>query len=479
MTLTLRIFLAYFLILGAATYYLVMVISEEIKPAMRQSSEETLIDISNLLAELVSEEFQSTDLTNSKFAQSVDAFVKRKISMDIYSIKKNSSDFRIYITDKNGIVRYHSHPEKWGHLIGADYSQWNDVYLTLRGKYGARSTPDNPNNKITTVMYVASPIKRNGEIIGVLTVGKNTGDVQPFINAVINRIKLNGLMIIIISVMSGAILAYWLTSSIRKLTLYAEEVSKGKKAILPNIKENELALLGSSMEKMREELEGKNYVEQYAHALTHEFKSPIASISGAAEILNKDMSAEDFDKFKGNIERESKRMTAFINRLLDLVKLEKIPELDAPEKINLSSIIQDIINAKQAIIQEKKIKFIFESESGMIKGDSFLINQCFDNIIQNAIEFSPFNSAISINIQSVLEEVRISIADNGTGIPDYAKDKVFDRFYSLARPDTQLKSTGIGLSFVKQILQLHSAQIEISDNQPKGTIVTCIFKAEA
>ena len=188
MSLNLRIFLAYFLIVGVATYLLLNVFMSELKPGMRQSTEDTLVDMSNLLAEVVSQEFIATPNNLTDFTQEMNSFLQRLHKAKISSIDKEASDIRIYITDAAGIVRYDSTTVD----VGKDFSRWNDVYLTLRGQYGARSTKSDPNNELSTVMHVAAPIIHDKRIIGVLTVAKPNFSVQPFIEMAKSNIQNRG-----------------------------------------------------------------------------------------------------------------------------------------------------------------------------------------------------------------------------------------------------------------------------------------------
>ncbi|MDH5730600.1 MAG: two-component system sensor histidine kinase CreC, partial [Gammaproteobacteria bacterium] len=168
MSFSVRIFSAYFLLIGFAIWFFTQSVTEEVLPGMRHSLEEVLVETSNLLAEMVNQDFESADFGKNNFATSVDAYKARKLSAQIWFLKKKDPSLIVYITDKNGIVRYDSR----GFDLGKDYSQWNDVYLTLRGGYGARTTRYNPNDESTSVMFVAAPILKNQTIIGVLTVGK-------------------------------------------------------------------------------------------------------------------------------------------------------------------------------------------------------------------------------------------------------------------------------------------------------------------
>src|SRR5690606_23422027 len=127
------------------------------------------------------------------------------------------------------------------------YSQWRDVYLTLRGEYGARSTMADPDDTLSTVMHVAAPIRDGGRIVGVLTVAKPNISVQPFIEISREKMTRISLLLVAASLLVGLFFAYWFTGSIRKLASYAQKVSRGERASLPKITESELAELGGAV----------------------------------------------------------------------------------------------------------------------------------------------------------------------------------------------------------------------------------------
>jgi len=464
MSLNLRIFLAYFLIVVIASILFLNVFMSELKPGMRQSSEDSLIDTANILAELVTQEFTDSPSQLTNFTTAVERFLHRAYQADIHSIGKKSAAIRIYITDEKGIIRYDSSNKE----LGNDYSQWNDVYLTLRGKYGARSTKSNPDDELSTVMHVAAPIKAGNKIIGVLTVAKPNFSVQPFIDMAYRKIIERGLLLVIVSLAIALTISFLLTRSIRKLVKYADNISHGKKASIPDVHETELANLATSIDNMRSELEGKDYVEKYVYALTHELKSPVSAIKGASEILNPLMSEQDQNKFIGNIQFEADRIDDMINRLLSLVTVEKQEALTDIKKLDLLAVIEQVIQTKTS--QLIKLGLVVEQSTPQklfVHGEIFLLSQALDNLLQNAIDFSTPNSCIKVTAV-ISAQIKITIEDQGSGIPDYALTKIFDRFYSLTRPSSQKKSSGLGLCFVKQIAELHDGSIQLENNQGIG-----------
>ena len=185
-------------------------------------------------------------MKNGKFARDINEFSRRRIEAKTSVHTKQDTGTLIYITNDKGIVLYDSS----GKNVGKDYSQWNDVYLTLRGQYGARTTRKDKNNPTSSVMYVAAPIKINHRIIGVLSIGKPSASVQPYFENAVRKIENKILLLLLVSLALVSLIVYWLTLSIRQLTLYAKDVQHGKKVTAPKLREKELAQLAGAMEEI-------------------------------------------------------------------------------------------------------------------------------------------------------------------------------------------------------------------------------------
>ena len=102
-----------------------------------------------------------------------------------------------------------------------------------------------------------------------------------------------------------------------------------------------------------------------------------------------------------------------------------------------------------------------------LSGNAFLLHQALENLVQNAIEFSPRGGTVRVEVTPERDRVTVSVTDEGPGIPDYALDRIFDRFYSLGRPDTGKKSTGLGLNLVREVAKSHGGTMRVV-NRPEG-----------
>jgi two-component system sensor histidine kinase CreC len=391
---------------------------------------------------------------------------QRGIGATISGIHKQTLDYRVSITDAQGIVLFDSE----GQDIGKDYSRWNDVARTLQGKYGARSTRSDPNDAATSVMHVAAPIMDGAQIIGVLTVAKPVSTVQPFVERSQRKILQRGVVLLAGSLLIGLAFAYWLSRELGKLQSYAADVESGKRATLPALGNNEIGKLGRALESMRNKLEGKEYVEELMHTLAHELKSPIAAIQGSAELLGEDMPPPDRQRFLDNILEQNGRQKQLIDKLLALVAVEKQQQLESASAVELQDLLALVEADFAARLKAKSIRLEMQIEPCTLRGDALLLRQALGNLLDNAIDFSPAGSTIRIQAVKDRQTVALTVTDQGTGIPDYALPRLFERFYSLPRPD-RAKSTGLGLPFVREVILLHRGTIDIGNNLDTGACV--------
>jgi two-component system sensor histidine kinase CreC len=473
MSLSARIFLVYILFVGASAWFLFSTVMEEIKPGVRQSTEETLVDTANLLAEILKQPMIENRVNNNFYADIFQAYGDRYPNASIWGVEKSSVNHRIYVTDKNGIVLLDSK----NIAVGMDYSKWNDVYLTLHGQYGARSSPEIEGDDRSTVMYVAAPIKNGDEIIGVVSVAKPNSSMQPYIERTQRRLSVWGGILILVGLVLGAVFSWWLSRELQKLRNYALGVSKGEKIELPRSKiaSGELQQLANALESMRDELEGKNYIENYVQTLTHELKSPLAAIRASAELLQSPMSDEQRSSFIQNIDIESQRLQKLIDRLLNLAKIEHQQSLHQPVAIQLAELVKSILLRYQTRFEQKHIQFQVQLDDGIkILGEAFLLEQAICNLLDNALDFTPDKGKIAVSLVAESEQLVFTVQNQGEAIPDYALSKLTDRFFSLPRPDTGKKSTGLGLNFVQEIMELHKGKLDIANTQD-GVVARLVF----
>jgi two-component system, OmpR family, sensor histidine kinase CreC len=475
MKLGIRLLFAFFVINGLAAFFVLRVFTAEIKPSVREVMEDMLVDTANLLAELASDDLAAGKLQEGQFAKQVRSYATRPIDAQIWGLSKQSLDYRVYVTDAKGVVLFDSD----NIAQGQDYSQWRDVALTLRGEYGARATREVHTDASTSVMYVAAPVLHQQKIIGVLTVAKPISTVQDFIDRAERKVLLNGLLMLALSAALGVAVTLWIVWHIRKLRRYAQSVQAGETLAAPQAP-GELGDLAQAMQSMRQRLEGREYMEDYVRALTHELKSPMAAIRASGELLQDELPASDRAQFAGQVVAQTERVQRLIERLLELTKLEQRAvangRLALSTQVAYADCVADALTALDAQIKLKHITINNVAAYASIQRatdllDRELVALTVSNLLENAIEFSSPASSITVTCA----DHSITVQDQAGGVPDYALARLGERFFTTPRPDGQRSGSGLGLAIVRQVMALHGGELRMG-NVDGGLRVELIFR---
>lgn len=453
------------LIIGAGMYLLVRQQLSLVEPQTYQATEESMVDAAQLLASFVEADLKDGSFDPQRFRQAFDRLTRRKFEADIHGHPKRAVGLGAYLTDARGIVLFDSA----GRAEGMDYSDKRDVHRTLRGRYGARSSRTDEADPHSSVLHVAALVGPPDQPFGVLTVTKPQADVLPIVHARRRGIYWGtGLVGAGILFLVAAVFI-WQYLPVGRLTEYARGIESGKRPPLPKLGAGkEVNTLARALESMREALEGRRYAERYVQTLTHELKSPLAAIRGAAELLSEDLPAPDRQRFLENIRAESGRAERLLNRLLELSALEGRSSLDTGDPVDLVPLVARAIDQARppADLAAVTLAPTLPDRPLMVRGDAFILRAAITNLLENAIDFAPVGSTVDIVLQ---DDGTVAISDRGPGIPDYAKDKVFERFYSLKHHAHGRKGTGLGLTLVKEAAELHGGTIALEARPDGGT----------
>jgi two-component system, OmpR family, sensor histidine kinase CreC len=477
---TTRVLLAILVVVTGAFYFLMDKLAERVERQYLEAAEEPMVDTAHLLAAYLEQELETGELYFDKLRRAFDDLHRRRIEARIYSLVKTSIDLEVYVTDAHGRVLFDSRD---GATEGEDYSHYHDVSRTLLGQYGARSTRTNEADDRSSIMHVGAPIRSRGEIVGVVSLAKPQASMFGFIGETRRRIWFLGWSILLASALAIVLLSYWFLSPIRRLTDYANAVRHGQRAPFPKLFGPDIRSLGRALEEMRDALENRKYVESYVQTLTHEMKSPVTAIRGAAELLQEPtMPASKRALFLSNIQSEADRLQHTIDRLLALAALESRKSLDNPAPLRLIELLDQLCHNYAHALQARQIQLRRAHDGDpVVQGESFLLLMALGNLLQNAIDFSPVGGTITLHLRLIHENrtAEISLEDEGPGVPAYALDRVFDRFYSLPHPATGRKSSGLGLCFVREAAELHGGRATLSNRTDRnGTQAVLVLPAE-
>lgn len=530
-----RIWLAVALILIICGIVVFTQLFGHVKPTAQQVIEDTLLDTSKLLAASLQMPLQTGQLSSKAYQQQLDsAFVHvpvtSKPDINIKPINSNRlansadkyrqvykeepayrrktySSFRVYVTDSTGLVIYDSRPASTN-AEGQNYSRWNDVYLTLQGQYGARSTPDINSSRDSSIMYVAQPINdATGQLVGVVSVGKPVDSVLPYLDNTRRRMLITMLLISIVALLLAGLVAWWLKQSISLVTHYTSELAEQTKKPYFYLG-HELNSLTDTIESMKHRLENRAYVSDYVHTLTHELKSPLTAIRASSELLeDHGLEADDRQMLNQTIGEQSIKMHQLIDRLLLLAKVEQPTFKLNRQSIALLPLLNSLIKDSMPKLQQRQLPAIKLSinnqllskddivpndliEKTTVYADSFWLLQALQNVLDNAIHFA--QNYVIFNLDTSSEQaVTLTVFNDGKPLPHYALAKVFDRYFSLSHQshineshaiqsldstnnknpaipvntstNMPKKGTGLGLTLVKQVIEHHGGTVAIDN----------------
>lgn len=232
------------------------------------------------------------------------------------------------------------------------------------------------------------------------------------------------------------------------------------------------ALLASSINDMAEELSELEQMRQtFISNVSHEIQSPLTSIRGFAHALQGDnLTQEERVRYLHIIEAESTRLSKLSDNLLKLTSLESEHHPFTKEEYRLDRQIKQVILACEPQWLAKEINIELHLQEVSIHADEELLNQVWTNILHNSIKFTNKNGEIHITCSQTDKQVVVQIADSGIGIPKEDQIHVFERFFKVDKARTRATSgSGLGLSIVKKIVDMHQGTIDVKSSLGDGT----------
>jgi two-component system phosphate regulon sensor histidine kinase PhoR len=234
---------------------------------------------------------------------------------------------------------------------------------------------------------------------------------------------------------------------------------------------NEMASELNQMEQMRQE---------FISNVSHEIQSPLTSITGFAKALqSNNLPPETRQHYLEIIETESKRLSKMSDNLLKLTSLESKHQPFEPKPYRMDRQLRRIILSCEPLWQDKNIEMDVDMAELTITADEDLMNQVWINLLHNSIKFTPEGGKIRIQLAMEDNHIRIDIADNGIGIAEEALPHLFERFYKADKArDRSGSGSGLGLSIVKKIIDIHEGEVYVQSRPNEGTAFTVVLPRE-
>lgn len=418
-----------------------------------RSTEQGMIDTALVLADAL----QNPDTLGS---------LPKARDMDRRIFRDLDPGLRVVTYDGAGRVR----TDTDGSLAPGTTVERSDVAKALKGRHGARWERDASRNIV--ILYATLPLFEANRITGAISVIKSTADVRQSVLRSLKDLAIPVAVAFLIAAGTSYLLSNYLTRVITGLAHRAERIAAGEPGVrLETWTQSELGDLARALETMRRKLEGKAYVEEMASTLSHELKTPLAAIRGAADIIDDAPDPAVRHKFVGSIRAETNRLTDIVNNLLALSRIETLPEETATASLPEIATTLAEANRPRAEALGLHLHTAIEPSETTVPVSAEQLRRLLEILLDNALAFTPRGKSIHLTVTARTATVR----DEGHGIDPALQPRVFERFFTTPNPVTGRRGTGLGLAIAKSIVTRAHGTISLKSSPGEGTEVTVTF----
>jgi two-component system sensor histidine kinase ChvG len=261
------------------------------------------------------------------------------------------------------------------------------------------------------------------------------------------------------------LLALSISRPLSRLSKAAKRIAAGERGVsVPVAGTGEILDLSESFKTMTDELDRRlAYISEFSADVAHEFKSPLTSIRGAAELLSEGAHAdvEARDRFLRNILLDTARLDRLVSRLLVLGRIEA--SLDEMTLVDLRSLLERLTCRRAT--ERGSVTLSYEPEQTWVRGREAELETAFGNLIENAQRYSPAGKSVMVTVAQAEGGIRITVSDEGPGVSEPRKSKIFDRFYTT---DADRGGTGLGLAIVDSVARAHGGRVSLESEPGLG-----------
>lgn len=353
----------------------------------------------------------------------------------------------------------------------SDYTSFSDIRDAQGGMMSLSAWKGHSGELI---LSSATPIRKGTEIVGLILVTRTDTNIEnTFANTRLDILKLF-LVALTVTISLSLYLSGLIGHPLRQLASAAESIREGRTrgVEIPDLSErdDEIGELSLAMRQMTTALGNRlDSIERFAADVSHELKNPLTSMRSAVETLQKVKSDNDRQRLNDIIIHDLQRMDRLISDISQASRLDAELSRDIFNPIDLRDVLLPMIDGHRTPLERQSgndgdqlstIHFTGLGSPVMVMGHKIRLAQVFQNLISNALSFSPENHPIQIRVEQSADRVKVTIEDDGPGIPDNKLEKIFERFYS-ERPSSEDFGThsGLGLSIAKQIVDAHGGSI--------------------
>lgn len=389
-------------------------------------------------------------------------------TLDHVGMMESASEFSVIITDASGNVLVHSdpiEPEMEKVLEHTDF----DAMLT-EGKVIERNWENH------RFISTDSPITIDGNHQGHVFMFAKTESIQHILEHLKNLFLWIGMITVLLTVITILLLSRFITLPLIRMKKATEQLSKGynKVDVMMN-RNDELGELAYSINKLSTDLDRlKTARNEFLGSISHELRTPLTYIKGYADILGRsDTTEQEKEEYIGIIQEESAHLTALIQSLFELAKMDRHQFPINREEVMVKELLHSVASLVKPAFEAEHIELSVNcSIEDTVLIDPERIQQVLLNILDNARKYSAEGSKVRLECRLTEQQVEIRVEDEGEGIPEAELPFVFERLYRVEKSRSRKGGgAGLGLAIAKEIVESHGGHIGIRSEGGKGTVV--------
>jgi two-component system sensor histidine kinase ChvG len=336
---------------------------------------------------------------------------------------------------------------------------------------GTSQTVVRRNMQGETVISVATPIQRFRTIRGALLLSTQGGDIDGIIASERRAIFRIFLVSAAVMILLSAALAGAIAEPIRRLATAAEGVRRGvaSRAQIPDFtaRNDEIGHLSGALRDMTTALLNRmEAIERFAADVAHELKNPLASMASAVESMGRTTDPEITAQLRSILAEDVRRLDRAITDISELSRLDGELSRTSFETVEVATMVSSIVEGRARRRAEDAPQIVFDAPRGKfrVSGDESRLVRAIDNIIDNAISFSPEGGVVRISLLRTPDDIEIAIDDDGPGVPEDQHEAIFRRFHSDRPASDFARHSGLGLAIANTIVTAHNGAIKVADS---------------
>ncbi len=390
----------------------------------------------------------------------------------------------VYLLNPEGEIIDFVVPGKTVQLESVDLTP---IHQFIKDEGECYALGDDPRNKGEKKVFSVAPIYENEEITGyayiILASEKQTEIASSLFSSFILK---NGTFLFFITLIGALIIGLfalkYITKNLQDIIDTFKRFKEGDyNARINGASQGDLEILAETFNDMADtisqNIDELQSVERLRRELvanvSHDLRTPLAIMQGYIETLmmkQENISKEDQEKYLGIVFNSSKKLSTLVSQLFEYSKLEANEIKPEKEAFHLSDLAQDVFAKYQILAKEKELKIEVDipDELPMVFADLGLVERVIQNLMDNAMKFTPQGGTVGIVLKKQDDSVEVRIVDSGPGIPQEEQAYIFERYQKAANGRQKNKGAGLGLAIVKKILEIHNTNIQVSSHLNQG-----------